>query len=70
MRNVVQTFSSAVFVPAVPGGKSPWTQFHDVFDSNLVRGFLILVSGFLLAASANAAEVKLLNVSYDVTREF
>src|SRR5882757_3418487 len=70
MRNVVQTFTSPIFASAAPGGKSGRSQFRSAFDAKLIRSFLILVFGISLAVSANAAEVKLLNVSYDVTREF
>ncbi len=70
MRNVVQTVTSPIFASAAPGGKSRRSQFHGAFDANLLRSFLILVFGISLAISSSAAEVKLLNVSYDVTREF
>jgi sulfate transport system substrate-binding protein len=39
-------------------------------DSSFVRSFLLPALVFFLAVNACAADVKLLNVSYDVTREF
>jgi sulfate/thiosulfate-binding protein len=70
MRNVVQTFADAISAVGTPDGKSSMEQSHSRFDSTFVRGILLLALGFTLTINAGAAEVKLLNVSYDVTREF
>jgi sulfate/thiosulfate transport system substrate-binding protein len=70
MRNVVQKFAEAISAVGVSGGKASLAQSRRTIDSNFLRGFLLVVLGFSLAIHASAAEIKLLNVSYDVTREF
>jgi sulfate/thiosulfate-binding protein len=67
MRNVVQT-SAEVF--SATGGKSFWASLRRALDSNPVRGCLLVALVLSLVIPAGAAEVKILNVSYDVTREF
>ncbi len=71
MRNVVQKFASAIAVVGVSDGKLPSAQSRREFNSNSVRGFLLFALAFTLTLiDTSAAEIKLLNVSYDVTREF
>ena len=70
MRSVVQKFAGIISAFGTSGGKSSLVQSRRMLDSRFVRGFLLLTSGFFLAAGTGAAEVKILNVSYDVTREF
>jgi sulfate transport system substrate-binding protein len=70
MRNVVQKFVGAILAVDAVGGKSSSAPRRRGLESNFVRRCLLLAFGFLLAAHVSAAEVKLLNVSYDVTREF
>jgi sulfate/thiosulfate transport system substrate-binding protein len=70
MRNVVQAFADASLASGTPDGNSFLALSRRPLDSNCVRGFLLVVLVFFLAIKAGAAEVKLLNVSYDVTREF
>src|ERR1700729_872916 len=67
MRNVVQTFAEAA---SAAGGKSFWAPSRRALDSNLVRGCWLVALILSLAIPAGAAEIKILNVSYDVTREF
>jgi sulfate transport system substrate-binding protein len=70
MRNVVQTFADAISASGTPGGNSFLALSRRILDSNFVCGFLLVVLVFSQAINTGAAEVKLLNVSYDVTREF
>jgi sulfate/thiosulfate-binding protein len=70
MRSVVQKFADIISAIGTSGGKSSLVQSRRMLDSRFVRGFLLFTSVFFLAASTRAAEVKILNVSYDVTREF
>ena len=70
MRNVVQTFADAILAVGTSGGNSSLAKYCRALDSTVFRGLLLLTLVFFLAANASAAEVKLLNVSYDVTREF
>jgi sulfate transport system substrate-binding protein len=67
MTDVVQTFALAI---STGGGKSSAAPSRRGLESNFIRRFLVVASGFLLAIHAGAAQVQLLNVSYDVTREF
>jgi sulfate transport system substrate-binding protein len=70
MRNVVQTFADAISASGTPGGYSFLALSRRILDSNFVCGLLPVVLVFSQAINTGAAEVKLLNVSYDVTREF
>jgi sulfate/thiosulfate-binding protein len=70
MRNVVQTFASAILAFGASDGKLSLPQSRRALEPSFVRGFLLLALGFTLTLNTGAAEVKLLNVSYDVTREF
>ena len=70
MRNVVQQFAGAFSTPGASAGKSISTQSRRTLDSNFARGFLLVALVFSLPIHAGAAEVKILNVSYDVTRQF
>jgi sulfate transport system substrate-binding protein len=67
---VVQKFAGAISASGASGVKSSLAQSHRALDSNFVRRFLLPGLVFALFLNASAAEVKLLNVSYDVTREF
>jgi sulfate/thiosulfate transport system substrate-binding protein len=70
MRNVVQKFADVILASSVSGVKSSLAQSRRALDKNFIRRFFLLASVFSLAVNASAADVKLLNVSYDVTREF
>ena len=66
MWNVVQ---QSVGTIAAPAGKYFSAKAFRAPSSRLVLRFWLVALSLLLAVSAGAAEVKLLNVSYDVTRE-
>ena len=70
MWNVVQQFIYANSAAGVSGGSYSSAQFFRAPSSRFVRSVWLIVLGFSLAVSTRAAEVKLLNVSYDVTRQF
>ena len=67
---MVQKFASAILASGASGVKSSLTQSGHTLDANVARGFLLVALVFSVAIHAGAAEVKLLNVSYDVTRQF
>jgi len=69
MWNVVQQFAGVITPPGTSGGKYFSAQAFRAPSACFVRGFWLVALVFSLVASASAAEVKLLNVSYDVTRE-
>ena len=69
MWNVVQQFAGAIAASGASGRKYSSAHSFRALGSRLVRKFFLVVLGLSLAVSAGAAEVKLLNVSYDVTRE-
>src|SRR5882757_8108755 len=69
MWNVVQQFAGAIAASGASGRKYSLAHSFRALGSRLVRKFFLVVLGLSLAVSAGAAEVKLLNVSYDVTRE-
>ena len=70
MRNVVQTFASVISASGASGVESFLAQLCRTLDSNIARGFLLVALILSVVIHAGAAEVKILNVSYDVTREF
>jgi sulfate/thiosulfate-binding protein len=70
MRNAVQKFADAISAVGGSDGKLSLAQSRPTLNSNFVRGILLVALSFSLAIRASAAEIKLLNVSYDVTREF
>ena len=70
MWNVVQQSGSALSAPNASGWAASLSQLFRAPSVRFIRGFWLAALGFSLAAHSGAAEVKLLNVSYDVTREF
>jgi sulfate/thiosulfate-binding protein len=70
MRNVVQKFADAFSAVGASDAKLSLAQSRRTLDSNFIRRFLLVALVFSVVIHAGAAEVKLLNVSYDVTREF
>jgi sulfate/thiosulfate transport system substrate-binding protein len=70
MRNAVQKYAYAISAVGASDGKLSLAQLRRALDSNFVRGILLVALSFSLALQASAAEIRLLNVSYDVTREF
>ena len=71
MRNVVQQFAGVISAPGVSGGKYSSAQIIREPGARFVRRLLLVALSLSLVISASgAAEVKLLNVSYDVTRQF
>jgi sulfate/thiosulfate-binding protein len=70
MRNLVQKFAGAIPASGAPRLKPSLAQPRRVPDACFVRRFSFLALVFSLATNAGAAEVKILDVSYDVTREF
>jgi sulfate transport system substrate-binding protein len=69
MGNVVQQLAGTIAASGASGGKFFPEQACRAPGSRFVRRLLLVALAVSLAASTGAAEVKLLNVSYDVTRE-
>ena len=70
MWNVVQQFTGTISAPSASGRSCSSAQSVRAPGARFVRSFFLVALSLSLTFSAGAAEVKLLNVSYDVTREF
>jgi sulfate transport system substrate-binding protein len=70
MKYMVQIFTISILRSATTGGKSSWNASLPRHGKHFANGLLFFAINLLLVFKINAGEVKLLNVSYDVTREF
>jgi len=70
MWNVVEKFAVAILAVGVTGGKPSSAHSFRLRSRHFACGCFLVALALSLAASIGAAEVRLLNVSYDVTREF
>jgi len=70
MWNVVQNIADLELSNGAAGGKLSLLELRRAIESNFARRFLLVAASLSLIHNAGAADAKLLNVSYDVTREF